>query len=113
LTAHPRASVRDWIENAKLPSPDFLFPNRHADSEHLSPRQYARIVKRWVLMIGVDPREYGTHSLRRTKATLVYRTTKNLRAVQLLLAHRRIGSTVRYLDVEIDDALEMSEHIEC
>jgi integrase len=64
-------------------------------------------------MIGVDSREYGTHSLRRTKATLAYRTTKNLRAVKLLLAHRRNGRTVRYLDVQIDNALEMSEPIEC
>jgi integrase len=113
LTEHTRASVRDWLENAKLSSPDFLFPNRHADSEHLSTRQYARIGKRWMLMIGVDPREYGTHSLRRTKATLVYRTTKNLRAVQRLLGHRESGTTARHLDVEIDDALEMSERIEC
>ena len=64
-------------------------------------------------MTGADPTEYGTHSLRRTKATLIYRQTKNLRAVQLLLGHGKIESTVRYLGVDVDDALEMAEHIEC
>ncbi|HYW77063.1 MAG TPA: tyrosine-type recombinase/integrase, partial [Gammaproteobacteria bacterium] len=81
-------------------------------SAHLSTRQYARIVKDWVAAIGLDPAEYGTHSLRRTKATLIYRKTKNLRAVQLLLGHTKLESTVRYLGVEVDDALEISEKTE-
>ena len=71
------------------------------------------MVKGWIALTGADPTEYGTHSLRRTKATLIYRQTKNLRAVQLLLGHRKIESTVRYLGVDVDDALEMAEHIEC
>jgi integrase len=79
---------------------------------HLSTRQYARIVKSWAELIGLDPMEYGTHSLRRTKATLIYKRTKNLRAVQLLLGHTKLESTVRYLGIEVDDALEMSEQTE-
>ena len=70
-------------------------------------------MKQWIAFTGADPAEYGTHSLRRTKATLIHRKTKNLRAVQLLLGHRKIESTVRYLGIEVDDALEMAEHSEC
>jgi site-specific recombinase XerD len=77
-------------------------------SAHLSVRQYARLVKHWVALMGADPAEYGTHSLRRTKATLIYRKTKNLRAVQLLLGHRKIESTVRYLCIDVDDAIDQS-----
>ena len=86
--------------------------SRFKNSPHLSTRQYARIVASWVSIIGLDPAAYGTHSLRRTKATLIYRRTKNLRAVQLLLGHRRLESTVRYLGIEVDDALEMAEQTE-
>lgn len=64
-------------------------------------------------LIGLDPTVYGTHSLRRTKATLIYRRTKNLRAVQLLLGHTKLESTVRYLGIEVDDALEISLNGEC
>ncbi|MBK1725334.1 tyrosine-type recombinase/integrase, partial [Thiocystis violacea] len=103
----------NWIKEAGLSSADVLFPSRQSGSPHLSARQYARIVKRWIGLMGADPQEYGTHSLRRTKATLIYRQTKNLRAVQLLLGHRKIESTVRYLGVEVDDALDIAEHIEC
>lgn len=91
---------------------DYLFPSRVRRSLHLSTRQYARIVDEWVRSIGLDPAAYGTHSMRRTKATLIYRRTKNLRAVQLLLGHSKLDSTVRYLGIEIDDALEMSEQID-
>ena len=83
-----------------------------SDLPHISTRQYARIVKSWVARIGLDPGDYGTHSMRRTKATLIYRRTKNLRAVQLLLGHTKLESTVRYLGIEVDDALEMSEQTE-
>ena len=62
--------------------------------------------------MGLDPIAYGTHSMRRTKASLIYRKTKNLRAVQLLLGHTRLDSTVRYLGIEIDDALEVAEQTE-
>lgn len=93
-------------------SHDFLFPSRLHDSPHLSTRQYARIVHGWVAAIGLDPSAYGTHSMRRTKATLIYRRTKNLRAVQLLLGHLKLESTVRYLGIEVDDALEIAEQTE-
>ena len=81
-------------------------------SLHLSTRQYSRIVGSWVNSIGLDPLAYGTHSLRRTKATLIYRRTRNLRAVQLLLGHTKLESTVRYLGIEVDDALSVSEQVE-
>ena len=97
---------------AKLSGNDYLFPSRIRGSKHLSTRQYARIVESWVTSIGLDPAAYGTHSMRRTKATLIYRRTKNLRAVQLLLGHSSLDSTVRYLGIEIDDALEMSEQLD-
>ena len=77
-----------------------------------SPVWLARIVKSWVAEIALDSAAYGTHSLRRTKASLIYRRTKNLRAVQLLLGHSKLDSTVRYLGIEIDDALEMSEQVD-
>ena len=85
---------------------------RTHDSPHLGTRQYARILEGWVEEPGLDPANYGTHSIRRTKATLIYRRTKNLRAVQLLLGHSKLGSTVRYLGTELDDALEISEQTE-
>jgi integrase len=91
-----RDSVEAWIAKARLSSDQFLFPSRMTRSPHLSTRQYARMVKSWVGVIGLNPDEYGTHSLRRTKATLIYRRTKNLRAVQLLLGHTKLESTVRY-----------------
>src|ERR1051326_2255182 len=82
------------------------------DSPHLGTRQYARILGHWVEELGLERAEYGTHSMRRTKATLIYRRTKNLRAVQLLLGHTKLESTVRYLGIEVDDALEMAEQTE-
>lgn len=91
---------------------DFLFPSRLHTSPHLSTRQYARIVHRWVASIELDDTAYGTHTMRRTKASLIYRRTKNLRAVQLLLGHTKLESTVRYLGIEVDDALEMAEQTE-
>jgi len=107
---HGRLST--WIKDAQLRSEDFLFPSRINHSPHLGTRQYARIVDNWVQQIGLDPAAYGTHSMRRTKASLIYRRTKNLRAVQLLLGHAKIESTVRYLGIEVDDALEMAEDTE-
>jgi integrase len=81
-------------------------------AEHLSTRQYARLLAGWLAMIGLDPCFYGTHSLRRTKATLIYKKTGNLRAVQLLLGHTKIESTVRYLGIEVDNALAVAEQID-
>ena len=89
-----------------------LIPSRVHASPHLSTRQYARILDTWIREIGLDPAGYGTHSVRRTKASLIYRRTKNLRAVQLLLGHSKLESTVRYLGIEVDDALEMAEQTE-
>ena len=87
-------------------------PEPHPPLSHLGTRQYARILGGWIEELGLDPAEYGTHSMRRTKATLIYRRTKNLRAVQLLLGHSKLESTVRYLGIEVDDALEISEQTE-
>jgi site-specific recombinase XerD len=102
----------NWIDTKHLSSDDYLFPSRSKAASHISTRQYARIVKSWVSLIGLSAEEYGTHSLRRTKATLIYRQTKNLRAVQLLLGHLELESTVRYLGIEVDNALELAENIE-
>ena len=85
------------------------FPKPVTHSPHVLTRQYARIVHRWVGSIGPDPSTYGTHTMRRTKATLIYRRTKNLRAVQLLLGHTKLENTVRYLGIDVDDALEIAE----
>jgi site-specific recombinase XerD len=102
------------VQNLIGPPPAaYLFPSRQSASSRLSTRQYARLVKQWMALMGGDPADYGTHSLRRTKTTLICRKTKNLPAVQLLLGHRKIEYTVRYLGIEVDDALEMAEHIEC
>ena len=112
ITETTRDAVAAWISRAALKSEDFLFPSRVHASPHLSTRQYARILDFWVREIGLDPAGYGTHSMRRTKASLIYRRTKNLRAVQLLLGHSKLESTVRYLGIEVDDALEMAEQTE-
>lgn len=112
ITEQTRTAIQRWLVEGNLSQTDPLFPSRVASSPHLSTRQYARIVQRWVKLIGLDPTLYGTHSLRRTKATLIYRRTKNLRAVQLLLGHTKLESTIRYLGIEVDDALEMAEQTE-
>ncbi len=112
ITAPTRESISELIRRANLSSSAFLFPSRLHRSPHLSTRQYARIVELWVAGIGLNPALYDTHSLRRTKASLIYRRTKNLRAVQLLLGHAKLESTVRYLGIEVDDALELAEQTE-
>jgi integrase len=112
ITDRTKSSIEKWIQSASLDVSDYLFPSRQKASAHLSMRQYTRIVASWVSGIGLDPALYGTHSMRRTKPTLIYRQTKNLRAVQLLLGHSKLDSTVQYLGIEIDDALEMSEQID-
>jgi site-specific recombinase XerC len=103
LTEPTRSAVAAWIETAKLNAENYLFPSRLANAPHISTRQYARIVHQWVAAIGRDSTIYGTHSMRRTK---------NLRAVQLLLGYTKLESTARYLGIEVDDALEISEQIE-
>jgi len=112
ITRQTRVALEAWIDLAELGLTDALFPSRLKASPHLSTRQYARLLESWVASVGLDPIAYGTHSMRRTKASLIYRKTKNLRAVQLLLGHTRLDSTVRYLGIEIDDALEVAEQTE-
>lgn len=112
LTEQTREAIQAWITHRGLGTGDYLFPSRISFSPHITTRQYARIVDFWVSLIGLDRHEYGTHSLRRTKATLIYRRTRNLRAVQLLLGHTKLESTIRYLGIEVDDALEMAEQTE-
>ena len=112
ITPATRDALQKWIKYAGLKSEYFVFPSRIHDSPHMGTRQYARIHEGWVEELGLNPADSGTHSMRRTKATLIYRRTGNLRAVQLLLGHTRIESTVRYLGVVIDDALAIAEKIE-
>jgi integrase len=112
ITEQTRNSLYAWIEHAHLSSEDYLFPSRIHDSPHLSTRQYARIVNAWVEEIGLDSANSGTHTMRRTKVSLIYKRTKNLRAIQLLLGHTKLDSTVRYLGIEVDDALELAEQTE-
>lgn len=112
ITEMSRDAVQAWAQQARLRPSEHLFPGRAGGGLHLSTRQYSRIVHRWVEEIGLDSSCYGTHSMRRTKASLIYRRTRNLRAVQLLLGHSKLESTVRYLGIEVDDALEIAEQTE-
>ena len=112
VTEQTRRSIASWIEAKGLKAEGWLFPSRSKRGAHLSTRQYARLVDKWVTLIGLDPSAYGTHSMRRTKVSLLYKKTGNLRACQLLLGHTKLESTVRYLGVEVDDALELSEALE-
>lgn len=111
ITDAARDSVSAWVASADLKPASFLFPGQQPE-RHLSTRQYSRIIKNWVPTIGLNPQRYGTHSMRRTKATLIYKRTKKIRAIQLLLGHTKLESTVRYLGIEVDDALELSEQTE-
>ena len=112
ITDHTRAAIDDYLPVKPGGRSGFLFCGRVDPNRHLSTRQFARLLSNWVALAGLDPLQFGTHSLRRTKATLIYRKTGNLRAVQLLLGHTKIESTVRYLGVEVDDALTIAEQIE-
>ncbi len=112
VTEQARRSIAQWIESKGLKTEDWLFPSRMKPGAHLGTRQYARLVDKWVSLIGLDPAAYGTHRMRRTKVSLLYKKTGNLRACQLLLGHTKLESTVRYLGVEVDDALELSEALE-
>jgi integrase len=112
ISEQTREAVDDYIRSAPRRAGEFLFPSRRHTDRCLTTQQYRRLVSAWIAGIDLDPALYGTHSLRRTKATLIYRRTGNLRAVQLLLGHRRIESTVRYLGIEVDDALALAEQVE-
>ena len=107
-----RETLANWIASRTLSSLEYLFPSRSKSGGHITTRHYGRIVKSWVTSIDLDPSAYGTHSMRRTKASIIYKQTKNLRAVQILLGHTSLESTVRYLGVEVDDALELAQNIE-
>jgi integrase len=107
-----RASIHDWLSKIELRNGRYLFPSRFRAQPHLSTRQYARIVHAWVESAGLDSSAYGAHSMRRTKAAQIYKKPGNLRAVQLLLGHTKLESTVRYLGIEVDDALSISEQVE-
>jgi len=111
LTEQSRQAIDDYVRMAEKKSGDFLFTGRRS-GQSMTTRQYARLLSDWLTSVGLDPHLYGTHSLRRTKATLIYRRTGNLRAVQLLLGHTKIESTVRYLGIEVDDAIAISEQID-
>jgi len=112
ITESTREALSAWLVRRGQRGDPWLFPSRVRPGQHLGTRQYARLVDRWVGLVGLDPGSYGTHSLRRTKVALVYRRTGNLRACQLLLGHTKLESTVRYLGIEVDDALAMSEQTE-
>jgi integrase len=112
ITEQTRASIRDWLVDTVPGNSQYLFPSRFHEQLHISTRQYARIVHRWVECAGLDGSAYGTHSMRRTKVAQIYKKTGNLRAVQLLLGHTKLVSTVRYLGIEVDDALSISEQVE-
>jgi integrase len=111
LTEQTRQAIDKYLRMTRRKPGEFLFAGRGTGAG-LTTRQYARLGGQWVASVGLDPLKFGTHSLRRTKATLIYRRTGNLRAVQLLLGHTKIESTVRYLGIEIDDAIEIAEKIE-
>ncbi len=112
ITELTRGALREWLDLLQPAPAAYLFPSRLRGSPHLSTRQYARIVHRWVEGAGLDGTAYGTHSMRRTKAAQIYKKTGNLRAVQLLLGHTKLESTVRYLGIEVEDALSISEQME-
>jgi site-specific recombinase XerC len=112
ITEQSRVSIDAWLPTLRASDSRYLFPSRLHASPHISTRQYSRLVHRWVKSIGLEVAFYGTHSMRRTKAAQIYRKTGNLRAVQLLLGHTKLESTVRYLGIEFDDALTMAEQID-
>jgi len=112
ITEQTRQATDDYLRTKNKSPADYLFSGRRAPDRGLSTRQYARLVSDWISSIDLDASRYGTHSLRRTKATLIYRRTGNLRAAQILLGHTKIESTVKYLGVEVDDALDISEQVD-
>ena len=112
LAENTRETVTNGINSPEMIGCQFMFPSRFHDRPHISTRQYGRLVRDWVVSIGLEPSSYGTHSMRRTKVAEIYRKTGNLRAVQLLLGHTKVDSTVRYLGVELEDALSIAEQID-
>ena len=107
-----RTSVAKWMEDPIMVGSELLWPARFQERLHISTRQYARIVRDWATSIGLEATAYGTHTMRQTKVTQIYKQTGNLRATQLLLGHTKMDSTVRYLGVELEDARAIFEAIE-
>ncbi len=112
VTEQTRQAVDNYIRITNKRPGEFLFCGRRGPNQCMTTRQYSRLFGEWLRAIGLDPGLFGTHSLRRTKATLIYRRTGNLRAVQLLLGHTKIESTVRYLGIEVDDAIAIAEQVD-
>jgi integrase len=112
ITEQTRTAIGDYLVSAEKSAGDYLFTGRRGKNRCLTTRQYARLVSEWISSIGLDASRFGTHSLRRTKAALIYRRTGNLRAVQLLLGHSKIESTVRYLGIDVDDAISIAEQVD-
>lgn len=112
ITADARGSLATWLQRRRGAAEDYVFPSRLDHNSPMSTRQYARLVDEWVTAIGLRREDYGTHSMRRTKAAMIYRATGNLRAVQILLGHTKIENTVRYLGVDVEDALILAERTE-
>ena len=112
ITARTQQSLNRWLHDAHLQSNDYLFPSARRSTQPISYSHYRKIIKAWAEQLGLDEQAYGTHTMRRTKATLIYAKTKNIRAVQLLLGHTKIDNTIRYLGIEIEDAIKLSEDTE-
>jgi integrase len=112
ISEETQASVAKWMDDPLMVGSEYLWPGRFHERLHISTRQYARIVRDWVTSIGLEATAFGTHTMRRSKATQIYKKTGNLRAVQLLLDHTKMDSTARYLGVELEDALAIAEPIE-
>jgi integrase len=112
LTDQTREAIDDYLLTVSRRTGEFLFVGRSGVGRCMTTRQYAQLVSDWIASIALEPKLFGTHSLCRTKATLIYRRTGNLRAVQLLLGHTKIESTVRYLGIEVDDALSIAEQVD-
>ena len=112
LTTDVRATLLTWLDRRGGTVADYLFPSRTDHARPMSTRQYARLVSEWVTAIALRKADYGTHSLRRTKAAMIYRATGNIRAIQILLGHTKIENTVRYLGVDVEDALLLAERTE-
>ncbi len=112
ITQRTQQTLSHWIKDQNLQPTDYLFPSPRRSKQPLSYSYYRKIIRSWALALGYNADLYGTHSLRRTKATLIYQKTKNIRAIQLLLGHTKIENTIKYLGVELEDALRLSEEIE-
>ncbi|MBE0369063.1 tyrosine-type recombinase/integrase [Pseudoalteromonas aurantia] len=113
ITPRTQQSISRWVQNVALQPSDYLFRSVRRVNQPISYSYYRSIIRSWAEQLGLDSDLYGTHSMRRTKATLVYARTKNIRAVQLLLGHTKIDNTIRYLGIEIEDAIKISRETDC